>query len=103
VTRILGFNVGDRRIGLAIADPTARTRSRRSAAPTTRPRHQAAIERVIERKTTEIVGLPLDMSGEEGAAGRTRARRRRPANPSAPSGIVTSDCPAIVRKSASAR
>jgi putative Holliday junction resolvase len=77
VTRILGLDVGDRRIGLAIADLDGRaaplTTIRRSEDPA---RDTAAIERVIEAHDVSeiVVGLPLDMSGGEGSQVlRTRA------------------------------
>jgi putative pre-16S rRNA nuclease len=77
VTRILGLDVGDRRIGVALADADGRalplTTIRRSADPS---RDAAALGRlVVEYDVGEIVvGLPLDMSGGEGSqAALTRA------------------------------
>jgi putative Holliday junction resolvase len=70
VTRLLGLDVGDRRIGIAIADSDGRalplTTLRRSDDPA---RDTAAIERLIEEHDVSeiVVGLPLDMSGGEGS------------------------------------
>jgi putative Holliday junction resolvase len=69
VTRILGIDLGERRIGLAIADPEgpamALTTIRRGA---TLADDASALARVItEQGVTEIVvGLPLHASGAEG-------------------------------------
>ncbi len=76
MTRILGLDVGDRRIGVAIAGPDGRaaplTTLRRAADPA---RDTAALDRLIAAQDVDeiIVGLPLDMSGGEGGqAVRTR-------------------------------
>jgi putative holliday junction resolvase len=76
-TGVLGLDVGERRIGVALGDLATRT-----AAPLTtlsRGRTIAEDARVIARLATEhragalVVGLPLDMSGGEGQqALRTR-------------------------------
>jgi putative Holliday junction resolvase len=69
VTRILGIDLGERRIGLAIADPDgpamALTTLRRGATPAD---DATALARVIaEQRVTElVVGLPLHASGAEG-------------------------------------
>ncbi|HSG85445.1 MAG TPA: Holliday junction resolvase RuvX [Candidatus Limnocylindrales bacterium] len=78
MSRLLGVDLGERRIGLAVGDPAvglARPlatirRSRDAAADAERLRHI-----VVEQGVSElVVGLPLDMSGDEGAqALRTRA------------------------------
>ena len=75
--RVLGIDVGEKRIGIAIGEPAART-----AAPLTTISRARTIEedaRVIARLAAEhgvrslVVGLPLDMSGSEGQqAARTR-------------------------------
>jgi len=77
VTRILGLDVGDRRIGVALADPDGRavplTTIQRSTDPA---RDGEAVRRLVaEHDVGEIVvGLPYDMSGGEGIqAARTRA------------------------------
>jgi putative holliday junction resolvase len=77
VRRLLGLDVGERRIGVALADDDGRavalTTLRRSADPSRDAEAVAALER--EHDVTEIVvGLPLDMSGGEGSqAVATRA------------------------------
>lgn len=69
MTRILGIDLGERRIGLAIADPEgpamALTTIRRGA---TLADDASALARVVtEQGVTEIVvGLPLHASGAEG-------------------------------------
>jgi putative Holliday junction resolvase len=77
VTRLLGLDVGERRIGVALADVDGRavplTTIRRSDDPSTDGAAIAAL--VSKHDVTEIiVGLPLDMSGGEGSqAASTRA------------------------------
>jgi putative Holliday junction resolvase len=77
VTRLLGLDVGERRIGVAVADADGHalplTTLRRAATPGD---DAAALERLVaaERVTEVVVGLPLDMSGGEGhQAAITRA------------------------------
>jgi putative Holliday junction resolvase len=75
--RILGIDLGDRRIGVALGDMETRT-----ATPLTtlrRAKTVAADARTLARLAAEqrvealIVGLPLEMSGSEGPqAARTR-------------------------------
>jgi putative Holliday junction resolvase len=68
--RILGLDAGDRRIGVAISDP-----DRHFALPLRTVERDrggtefAALERLIrEEEVTEVVvGLPLSLSGEQGA------------------------------------
>jgi putative holliday junction resolvase len=76
VTRILGLDVGDRRIGVALADRDGRalplTTIQRSADPS---RDSAALRRLVDEHDVDeiVVGLPIDMSGGEGSqAARTR-------------------------------
>jgi putative Holliday junction resolvase len=70
VTRLLGLDLGARRIGVAVADTDGS--SARPVATLRRGRDPeadaAAIERLaMEHGATElVVGLPLDMSGAEG-------------------------------------
>jgi putative Holliday junction resolvase len=78
VTRLLGIDLGDRRIGLAVADDdggraiaiATLRRARNPEADAT-----ALLAVVRERDIGElVVGLPLDMSGDEGPQARlTRA------------------------------
>jgi putative Holliday junction resolvase len=77
VTRLLGLDVGDRRIGVAVADRDGHafplTTLRRTDDP---ERDGAAIAALVrEHEVDEIVvGMPFDMQGGEGEqAARTRA------------------------------
>jgi putative Holliday junction resolvase len=77
MSRILGLDLGEKRIGVAVADSdglaTPLTTLRRAA---THEQDAAAIARLqIEQGATEIVvGLPLEAAGQEGAQARiTRA------------------------------
>ncbi|HEY3164714.1 MAG TPA: Holliday junction resolvase RuvX [Candidatus Limnocylindrales bacterium] len=77
MTRILGLDVGEKRIGVAVADlvgiATPLTTLRRAATPAA---DAAAIARLLaEQDATEIVvGLPLEAAGQEGTQARlTRA------------------------------
>lgn len=67
--RVLGLDVGSRRIGIAVSDPLGITAQGLKTLQRRNKRHDlAALERVIrEYQVREIVvGLPLRMSGEEG-------------------------------------
>jgi putative holliday junction resolvase len=69
VTRILGIDLGDRRIGLAIADPDGPAMALMTLSRASTPAlDAAALARVVaEQRATEIVvGLPLHASGAEG-------------------------------------
>lgn len=77
MSRILGIDYGERRIGLAISDPgrtiaqplTTLTRRRGKRAP------MQELEEIVENNEVEtiVVGLPIESSGEEGPqAQRTR-------------------------------
>ena len=77
MTRILGLDVGERRIGVAVADlagiASPLTTIRRGASPAD---DAAAIARLLaEQGATElVVGLPLEAAGQEGSQARiTRA------------------------------
>jgi putative Holliday junction resolvase len=69
VARVLGIDFGERRVGLALSDPSATiaqplpTLTRRAGK---RP-PIAAITEIIQQNDVEqaVVGLPLDLSGEE--------------------------------------
>lgn len=87
--RILGLDVGDRRIGVALSDPLGLT-----AQPVTTVERRdatadlAAIEALVERHHVElvVVGLPLTMRGEQGPQAKkvvafTERLRRRLAIP----------------------
>lgn len=75
--RLLGIDLGSRRLGVALADP--RTGAVRGLATLNRqePEHEGAVlaRLVAEHHVTElVVGLPLHLSGEEGGqAAETRS------------------------------
>jgi putative Holliday junction resolvase len=77
VTRLLGLDVGDRRIGVAIADADGRATPLTTLIRHPDPARDAAAVAELERRhdvAEIIVGLPLDMSGGEGSqAVATRA------------------------------
>jgi putative Holliday junction resolvase len=71
--RTLALDFGDRRIGMALSDPTGLTaRPLMTLTRTTRERDMAAILDVVRSHEVRriVVGMPLDMSGRRG----TRAR-----------------------------
>lgn len=87
--RVLAIDLGARRVGLAVSDPSGRiaqpagTVERRSTAQVIE-----AIARVVEGLEVEriVVGLPRNMDGTEGKAARTARRfgarlQRRTARP----------------------
>ena len=73
MTRLLGLDLGERRIGVAVADPDARavplTTLRRAATPAG---DATALARIVtEQGIAEIVvGLPLEAAGQEGPQAR---------------------------------
>ena len=67
--RVLGLDVGSRRIGIAVSDPLGITAQRLETLQRRNKRHDlAALERVIQDYAVReiVVGLPLRMSGAEG-------------------------------------
>lgn len=69
-TRVLGIDYGERRIGVALSDPTrllASPLTTLTRRPGKRP-PMAELERLVgENEVAEIVvGLPIDLEGEEG-------------------------------------
>ncbi len=73
--RILGLDVGDRRVGLALSDPTGLLASPLGVVERGLS-DLADIIRVAERNEVAeiVVGLPLSMSGDSGSqAGKVRA------------------------------
>lgn len=75
MSRILALDYGERRIGMAVSDPT---RTIAQSLPTIlrrrrrRPPYTKIIETIEEWEIdTVVVGLPIDMSGEEGPLART--------------------------------
>lgn len=76
--RILAIDIGDRRIGLAVSDPSGMIASPAGhllRRPGKRPPLTAILERARELEVTEfVVGLPLDEEGNETT--RTEEARR---------------------------
>jgi len=76
VTRLLGLDVGERRIGVALADPDGRAVPLTTLPRSTDPARDGAAVGALERQhdvSEIIVGLPIDMSGAVGPqATRTR-------------------------------
>jgi putative holliday junction resolvase len=70
MTRILGIDFGERRIGVALSDPTRTIASPLLTLARRRGKRPpwAEIRRLIEEYEVEeiVVGLPLDLQGEEG-------------------------------------
>jgi len=77
VTRLLGIDLGTRRVGLAVADTqSALVRPLATIRRSNPERERETLSRIIaEQAATEVVvGLPLNMDGSEGAqAALTRA------------------------------
>ncbi len=71
MSRILAVDWGERRIGLAVSDPTCTIASGLDTlvvtAPSTAPAAVAAVAREVEAESI-VVGLPLLLSGERGTA-----------------------------------
>jgi putative Holliday junction resolvase len=74
VARILAVDWGERRIGVAISDPTGLIASGLDTIVARGEKHALdQLEALIEREGVDhvVVGLPLLLSGEEGEAART--------------------------------
>jgi putative Holliday junction resolvase len=72
--RVLGIDWGERRIGLALSDPT-RLIAQPLTTLTRRPHHRAPIAAIAElvarhQVALVVVGLPLEPEGSEGASAR---------------------------------
>jgi putative holliday junction resolvase len=70
MARLLGVDYGERRIGLALSDPTSTIASPLTTLwrrPGKRP-PWAELERLVQDNEVEgiVVGLPIDLAGEEG-------------------------------------
>lgn len=81
MTRVLGVDLGSKRIGVAVSDPT-----RTIATPLTvvarsgsRARDHRALAAIAAEEEVELVviGLPLNMNGTEGAAARSARAEAR--------------------------
>ncbi|NIO30304.1 MAG: Holliday junction resolvase RuvX [Gemmatimonadetes bacterium] len=75
MSRILGLDYGERRIGMAVSDPT---RTIAQPLPTVvrrrrkRPPYRQIIEAIEEWEIdTVVVGLPVELNGEEGLPAET--------------------------------
>jgi len=72
--RVLGVDLGSRRIGLALSDPTRTLASPLAVLERTGDRsreHRAIVDAAREHEaTTIVVGLPRSLSGAEGPAAR---------------------------------
>ena len=89
MTRVLGLDVGDVRIGVALSDPLGLTAQRLTVIERTAlAQDVAAVESLVEQHGVQavVVGLPLTMRGERGpqaqkVAAFSAALRRRLAVP----------------------
>jgi len=77
--RVLGVDLGSRRIGLALSDPTGRVATphaviERSGDPVVDRRKILAHAREAGASRV-VVGLPLSLSGDTGPAARRSSRR----------------------------
>lgn len=73
MTRLLGIDLGTRRIGLAVADPEAALVRPLATIRRSTPEHEReTLSRLAqEQRVTELViGLPLNMDGSEGEQAR---------------------------------
>ena len=71
--RLLGLDVGDARIGVALSDPLGFTAQRLTVIERQgRAQDVEAVQRLVERHgvQTVVVGLPLTMRGEQGPQAR---------------------------------
>ncbi|UCC84136.1 MAG: Holliday junction resolvase RuvX [Gemmatimonadota bacterium] len=75
MSRILGLDYGERRIGMAVSDPT-RTIAQPLPTVVRRRRRRPPFAKIIEaieewEIDTVVVGLPLELNGEEGPPAET--------------------------------
>jgi len=79
--RVLGLDIGDKRIGVAISDPTGRVSTPLAVVATDEEiRDGRALRRILDDYdvTHVVVGLPLSLDGTEGPqARRVRAQWQR--------------------------
>ena len=73
--RILGIDYGERRIGLAVSDPTG-TIAQPLPTLRRRPKQRAPLKRIVEVAREYdveaiVIGLPIETSGREGTQART--------------------------------
>ena len=89
MTRVLGLDVGDARIGVALSDPLGLTAQRLTVIERTAPAQDVAVvESLVQQHGVQavVIGLPLTMRGERGpqaqkVAAFSAALRRRLAVP----------------------
>lgn len=73
--RLIGLDIGEKRVGVAVSDPTARVATPLKVLTGAPSADVSALRRVIDDYEADVVvvGLPLTMAGEEGPqAGRIR-------------------------------
>jgi putative holliday junction resolvase len=72
--RVLGLDVGTRRLGVAVSDPTGTVASPLATVPRRAPAEDARALAALaagQQATTLVVGLPVTLAGREGPAART--------------------------------
>ena len=71
--RVLGLDVGTRRLGVAVSDPTGTVASPLATVPRRAPAEDARALAALaaeQEATTIVVGLPVTLAGREGPAAR---------------------------------
>jgi putative Holliday junction resolvase len=71
--RVLGLDVGTRRLGVAVSDPTGTVASPLATVPRRAPAEDARALAALaaeQEATTVVVGLPVTLAGREGPAAR---------------------------------
>jgi putative Holliday junction resolvase len=77
MARVLGLDIGERRIGVAVSDPTGTVaRPLATLVRTSRQSDFQTIRRLIEEHAADrvVVGLPLSLNGSEGPQARQTRR-----------------------------
>ena len=72
--RVLGLDVGTRRLGVAVSDPTGTVASPLATVPRRAPAEDARALAALaaeQEATTVVVGLPVTLAGREGPAARS--------------------------------
>ncbi len=66
--RMIGLDIGEKRVGVAVSDPTARVATPLKVLDVMPSADLSALRRIVEDYEAEllVVGLPLTMAGEEG-------------------------------------
>jgi len=70
--RMLGLDIGERRVGVAVSDPDGRVATPLKVLPAPLSADISALKRILEDYEVEVavVGLPLSMNGSEGPQAR---------------------------------